>query len=228
MPIVNTTGLDMPADFPTDRYNAIDHAITPHREKYPDVWPQYAAAWSGVTHRYFSAAAADDRFRVSIKQQPGPPPPERQPQEEDLFLFFVAGLAAIESFTYATYAVGAMLDSTAFPFSTPDDRRKVTPKTTSERLSKRFGGTSIAARFAGLLKDKEFKTWSDIRNEQAHRLVAPRHHHLGGADEPYVVWGATHELPMNDKTTAYFRSWLGVTFGQMAADLDDFVRVNFP
>jgi len=119
-------GIDMPNDFPTLAHNNVTGKLGTHQRH--ALWPECAAGWNAVARRFFAAAKADDLFTGSItKNGAGPAVDERQIQEEALFVFFVAGLSAIESLAYTLYAVGAILQPGHFPMSLPGHFKAINP-----------------------------------------------------------------------------------------------------
>jgi len=124
-------GIDMPDDFPTLAHNSVTGTLSTYQRH--ALWPECAAGWNGVARRFFAAAKADASFTGSITVNgTGPTLDERQTQEEALFVFFVAGLSAIESLAYTLYAVGAMLQPGHFPMSLPCHFKAINPKFTRD------------------------------------------------------------------------------------------------
>ena len=67
---------------------------------------------------FVAALASEERFLASIRKNLNPHRDGRQVQELILFGFFVAGLATINSFADAAFAIGAMLRPEPFPVDT--------------------------------------------------------------------------------------------------------------
>ena len=119
-------GIDMPIDFPTNSHNAVAVKLGSYRPRAPDVWAEHASGWNAVASRYKLASRADEKFTASITLSV-PTLDEYQVQAEALFIFFTAGYASIESFTYALFALGALLKPIDFPMSKPEDRKAINP-----------------------------------------------------------------------------------------------------
>ena len=147
MAVAPTIGIDMPADFPTTEHDSVNVQLAPYQPKTPIVWGEYAGGWNAVAIRFKTAADADDRFTASIAQSASPAPYPRQAQEEDLFTFFVAGFASIESFAYACFALGAMLQPANFPTATPQDLTRIKPITSNVSSRYTFRGRRLAQPF---------------------------------------------------------------------------------
>lgn len=234
MTIANTIGIEMPPEFPTNAYNAVNDKIKErHAQGAP--WKEYAGGWNAVAIRYRAAADADDAFTASIGQGTGPSSAERFAQETALFSFFVNGLASIESFGYALHAIGAMLRPAEFPMATPDELRAVKPAVVRDRFAGQFPGAAVTASFAGLVIHGTFKEWSDIRNVLAHRQAPPRDHYVsvnegpqeGANDADWTAWRVLGGLALNDRTTTDKRVWLAGQLTDCVLAAKQFVMANF-
>ena len=157
MAIAQAIEIDMPHDFPTAAHNAVS-AKLPYQPDNPSLWAEYADGWRAVAIRFKTAAGADKLFTASISKSSAPPPNERQIQEEALFTFFVTGYAAVESFAYALFALGAMLRPESFPMSTPRDLERITPTVTRQKFAAHFFGTTAEAKFSAVATDSAY--WS--------------------------------------------------------------------
>src|SRR5271163_3546635 len=89
-------------------------------------------------------------------------------QQEALFTFFTNGSAALESFGYAAFAMGAMLRPVNFRMATKADRRAINPEKTEKLFSANFSGTAIARALSSIVKDQNFRQWASIRNVLMH------------------------------------------------------------
>jgi hypothetical protein len=196
-------GINMPSDFPTLAHNDLSSRLGAYQREV--LWPECAAGWNGVARRFFAAAKADSSFTASVRKSgTGPAFDERQVQEEALFVFFVAGLSAIESLAYALYAMGAMLQPGHFPMSTEKHFRAIEPKFMQQKFATSFAGTPVALAITALVGDAAYTRWCEIRNVLAHRLALPRHHKLSGGTSANVAGGLT----IADRTTSDQRKWL--------------------
>jgi hypothetical protein len=129
MTIVNTIGINMPDDFPVDAYNGVHDRLREYRSRNPaaSAWLEYAAGWNAVAMRFKTMGDADEQYirqiitagRASLSHD------EMQLQEECLYRFFMNGLSTIESYCYAVFAIGALLNSEKFPMSTKKESRAI-------------------------------------------------------------------------------------------------------
>jgi hypothetical protein len=176
MTISHAIGIDMPSDFRTDAHNEVVKKLRPYQASNPDTLSELAAGWNAVAIRFKSLAKADEGYTVSIKSKEAfSSPDERVIQQEALFAFFVNGYAALESFGYAAFAMGAMLRPADFPMSTQTDLRAINLNTIKSRFTTNFSGTVIQATLSALVGDPNFCRWRFIRNVLAHRSEPPRH-----------------------------------------------------
>lgn len=237
MAISKTIGIDMPDDFPTTPHDAVNLKLGPYQPGKPDVWMEYGGGWNAIAFRFKTAAVADDRFTASIRKFPRPPLDEYQVQEEALFVFFVAGFAVIESFAFALFALGAMLQPANFPMSTAADLRAINPILTKNKFAAHFPGTSVDLALSALLADPAYKNWRCIRNVLAHRTAPPRHHNLvlatggggGGTSQAgSTKWQVAGGLVLNDQTTSDNRIWLAEQLAKCIQASESFVSINFP
>jgi hypothetical protein len=230
MTVSHAIGIDMPNDFPTDAHNVVVKKLSPYQPRNPDVWSELAAGWNAVAIRFKSAANADERYTVSI----GSKDVFRSHdalflQQDALFGFFINGYAALESFAYAVFAMGAMLLSSDFPMSTPTELRAISLKKTKSGFTTNFCGTDIEAALSALIDDPTFSQWSLIRNILAHRSEPPRYHYVsvGGGAPNRTVWEITGGIPIDDQTIASYRPWLATTLTGCIASAEAFVTTNF-
>jgi hypothetical protein len=230
MAVSQAIGIDMPNDFCTAAHNAIVKKLGPFRPQNPAIWSELAAGWNAVAIRFKSLANADERYTVSIKsEEASSSHHELLTQQEALFAFFMNGYAALESFAYAMFAMGAMVCPDDFPMKTPGHRQAINPATTKMRFTEKFGGTIIEARLAALIGDPQFKRWGGIRNVLAHRCEPPRHHHLsiGGSTPRRTDWEIVDGLAIDDQTTASSRPWLATTLAGCVTAAEAFATANF-
>jgi hypothetical protein len=240
MAIVQTIGIDMPSDFPTVPYNAINATIGLYRPKAPSLvlWGEYAAGWNAVASRFKTAADADNAFNASITQSTTPPPPERQMQEEKLFVFFVAGYSVVDSLAYTLYALGAMLHPAEFPMTTPAHFKAIGPALAQKKFAAVFTGTPIDTAFSVLTSHPTYKQWNQIRNILAHRSTPPRNQAItvtattdGGAGTSTAgptAWQIVGGLVLDNKMTTEKRAWLAQHLTECVRAIETFVSSNFP
>lgn len=140
---LTTIGLEMPIDFPIVPYEAVHQKVTEKIASQHPAWSHYAIAWNALAYRFLSCKEYNDEFTASILGAgDGPISPERYIQEKALFGFFTTGLAAIENFCYALYAIGAILDSQNFPLTKP---KSIDIERTRKQFVVAFAGEAITA-----------------------------------------------------------------------------------
>jgi hypothetical protein len=220
-------GIDMPDDFPTEAHNEVVERLG----RYPSV-PEIAAGWNAVAIRFKSVANADARYTVSMKSElADSSPDERVIQQEELFAFFMNGYAALESFAYAVFAMGAMLCPADFPMKTLKDVKKITLRIARNCFTTSISGT-VAGALTALIDDPKFEQWGAIRNELVHRCEPPRHIHITlGARTPHKrVWEIAEiegGLIIDAQTTASHRRWLATALTNCVTEAKTFVAANF-
>ena len=196
---LSTVGLEMPDDFPSNSYEAIHTLVTARKDTYPDAWREYAGAWNAVAYRFLSCARHDEAFTDTVRRfGTSPPPPQGFTQEDELFGFFVTGLAAIESLCYGLYFVGAMTDGTNFPAV---DLRGIEPAKTVAQFSGAFPNENITTALVQLKDDKDFKDWKEIRNILGHRVSPGRRFHRGGTQDRQTLWLKDIQIDEDRKST---------------------------
>lgn len=111
-----------------------------------------------------------NRFGVS------PQPPERYEQERELFDFFVAGLAMIQTLCYGLFAIASIANATHFPMATEGDRRVISPEMTRDKYRSVWPGEPVSIRLGTRIdSNAHYGELKEIRNYLAHRAAAPRH-----------------------------------------------------
>lgn len=195
MALAQTIGIDMPEDFPTPAYNAVNVKLA-GRQLNPFLWTECASGWNAVASRFKTAADANELFVASIRENTTSHR-EFQVQEEALFNFFVAGYAAIESFAYALFALGAMRYPSAFPMTNENDLRNITPSSTQRKFAAHFGTAPVVKRFSALVVDGSFKEWGLIRNvlAQSRAIASALQHRRRQGCTVWTDYVATHGPP---------------------------------
>jgi hypothetical protein len=203
-----------------------------HRFEYD----HFYSAWVGVAYRLRACAIHSEDFTAVFQKTRGTTQGEDGYQEDDaLFGFFVKGLAALESFYYGLYALGALIStptqkpsvppSAQFPLLThlvdPSHRqnspRFITPEKTYNAYTQVFPGLPLIELLGAIREDAKYKEWSDIRNILAHRVAtAGRTIQMGSPNfslnvPPISVkpWGM--DLSLDETTTTSRYRWLSKT-----------------
>lgn len=220
-PILSTIGIESPADFAYQPYEAVHERLKEKRDRSPDALDEDAGGWSGIARRFIACAASSDSFSSSIREFGNSPGHvERQSQETDLLAFFVTGQAALESFCYAAYAIGAMINPNPFPL---DNLKNITPMFASNAYAKAFNGEHLSNALEALIKDADYRTWKDVRNVLAHRSAPGRVFACGGSDDGSAVW-KPYGIAINDATTPSRRAWLATTLRSLLDAADTFTQ----
>lgn len=236
--VVKSVGLEMPDDFPVSPFNAVHAKLSPLRNHCPDAWPEWLGGWNAIAYRFKSCADDDARFTESIQRDgDGPGQPARYFQEKSLFDFFMAGLASIDSFSHALYAVGSILDPAAFPITTSKDLRKVSPEWTLKLFAKHehIASDAITTALEGILKDSDYEEMDDFRNVLAHRIAPRRQFRLsagsvsatdGASWQPVATKGGMRSLRLDVTTTSSKRNWLAGALATVVGETERFIEQN--
>src|SRR5437879_4481873 len=116
-------GLTMPADFPITAFENIYTALQLHSAE--PVHPQFIGAWMAISYRFKAMASYDESFTANLSKGPARTIEVRFEEERDLFGFAGNAYSVFDCFFYAMFAWGALMDSSTFVLSGPDDERKV-------------------------------------------------------------------------------------------------------
>jgi hypothetical protein len=221
---VSTTGLTMPPDFAVDPYEAIFEAVLRKRESAPDAYREFAAGWCALSYRFAALATHDEAFSESARIYGlSPPHPARHRQEDELFAFFVAGISALETFAYGTWAMIWATGDADFALTTPAEQRRASVGSLRNRLVGRDASGPLALALGDLTESTEFADWADVRNALTHRGTPGRHHRVGGEPEP-MPWGTIH---LDERTTTLRRAWLATTLGVLLSAAEVFASEHF-
>jgi hypothetical protein len=204
-------GFAMPEDFDIVRYEAVHSHVTAQKEAFPESYRQFADAWRAIAYRFKSTAEHDLTFRESIQRAgDAPPQPERYIQERELFCFFVAGLAVLESLCYGLFAVASMLDADNFPVVTDEDLRSVTPIKATQKFARYFPGDGITNAMQGMINDTAYSEWKRVRNVLAHRTAPGRiiYFSVGSTPKPTMPAHWKIGMQIDEGTTSSRRKWL--------------------
>lgn len=212
----SATGLSAPSDFPAADHIRLNKRVSSRQPTQPDIYSEYAGGWNGVAYRFFECAQNDEAFRTWFRRGgPSPIHDVRYRQESHLFVFFVAGLASIESFSYMAYALAAFIDPVNFPIATPANKRAINPAATTSRFAVAFPGDKLTVTLDAVITSQEFVDWSATRNVLAHRLSPPRKMFVGGPQHGTASWMGITSLDVS--VTHDRRVWLA---GKLAGLLE--------
>jgi hypothetical protein len=222
----------MPQDFDVDSYNAVHKCLQSKITPNKDVWGCYAGGWNAITYRFLTVDESDKKFTESINKAGGAPVPcERYIQERELFSFFVNGLATIESFCFAIYAIGVLVGPSKFSMSTQRKLSNITPKNTVRKFKKGYPNEQVTKELQKLVESDEFECWKDIRNVLAHRLAPSRlikkNLSMGRRDSQLSTFWY-NGIPLDANTTSLPRKWLVSTLNRLMLAAKNFVVKQFP
>jgi hypothetical protein len=220
---VSTTGLEMPPDFPIAPYEAIFEIVHPYAASDANAYGEFGTGWNALAWRYAAVADHDEAFTESLRIHGGAPQaPARYRQEDQLFTFFAAGISALETFAYGTWAVAWATPNPAFALSTSSEQRRVSLRSLCERVEQHHAAEQLAVALRRTVDSAEFIEWTDVRNALTHRGGPGRHHalHLPG-DVRSSAWG---RIELNEQTTASRRVWLSRTLNDLLTATETFAR----
>jgi hypothetical protein len=187
-PTLETTGIEMPADFPRAGYDRVFLRVRKLAGSHPQVYDHFGGAWNAISYRFMAMCFHGDNFSVSIvKPEASLPFVKRYEEERELFGFFSNSFSTFESFFYGMYAIGNFLSPYDFPMATAKDQQGVSPTSTDKAYRKAFSGDPILAALTAVFSDTRFRELREIRNILTHRTAPGR--------KMFVAIGSDEELP---------------------------------
>ena len=190
MPVHSTRfDLDFPDEISVAELESLHaHISDTHEGGQRPYFHSYAAGLNGWMYRLIQCSDAEARLRASFLEEGGlsPPMPERFYQECDIFLIFVAGLASLESLSFALAHAAAMARPDVFAFVT--DERRVTPSAVAQAYGRAWPDEPLAALLRVVRESDDWTALAKIRNILAHRAGPGRHHYLGGDRSGGTDW----------------------------------------
>ena len=215
-------GSGMPTDFPDVPHKAVIERMAAKRDAHTHAVNQCLAGWNGVAYRYRSCTEHDEAFTRLIEREGNIARSQESiyQQQNELFGFFVAGQAAIESFCFGLFTFASIASPSNFPIATPANLRGINPGSTAQRFASAFPKETITARLDQLVSSPEFKEWADVRNLLIHRLSPPRQIDTGGVSWGQGVWD--NNISIDAGTTASRRRWLNRTLTDLLTATDTF------
>ncbi len=224
----NTTGVSMPDDFDVNSYDSVNRVVGLKAQTNRSAWDQFCGAWNAVSYRF--RAVTDHSINFTEAIQINSDMESRYIQERELFSFFVSGLAVLESYFYAMFAAGAILNPTNFPFVTETDFKHVTCKETTKNYSFVFSSHNLPTVMQSLIHSKQFQELERIRNLLAHRIATTRIISLttgsGSPAKPHE-WRLFPGFFLDINTTVSRRIWLTQTLNELLYHTDDFAQKYF-
>ncbi len=239
-------GLQLPGDFPHRNYLKVWNLA--RRFQSDDAARiecnrQFGGAWNAVAYRFLLCSEADEASAKLIANHTGSIDHAiRAKLANNLFMFFVAGQATVESLAYAAHAMPAIFAYTGFCINTVEERRNVNLKLAGKQLTKAFHSLAIGSSLTCLATDRLYMRWEGLRNLLAHRLhpgeaiyvsaggspVADRHLYER-LETPGPKGSAAHveDVEINGKTTQQFRWWLTQKLAGLFAEVAELAEVLF-
>jgi hypothetical protein len=238
-PALDTTGIEMPADFPRAGYERVMKKVKPLAGPYAQMYDHFGGAWNAISYRYMAMCFHGDNFSTSIVLPQGEAAAyyvKRYEEERELFGFFSNCFSTFESFFYGMYAVGNFLDpgtpasagtpavQTNFPM-TAKDLQFVTPSSTDKAYKKAFHGDAFLGTLTGVFADVRFRELREIRNILTHRTAPGRRMFVGiGSDEELPDVWKLNDIPLDAKLTPARRANTAQLLATLLDAAADFVE----
>jgi hypothetical protein len=218
---LETVGLIMPSDFPTEDYNAVHVIVRAHHDKHSAFHQDYGGAWNAVAYRFQATIEYCDEFRAALRIGTSPQPDGRCLQEKLLFGMFGSSFSFFEATCYAIYALGFIVAGDAIPLRSEADRKKVTFARTTAAFRSHFPNEPLTLAMNATWTDPNFKEVHRLRNLLVHRAAPGRTHHQGGAPRP-TDWKATGQ-PLDEIVAQGVRDTTANLAGPLIGAIKDFV-----
>lgn len=211
-----------------------------HRFEYQ----HFYSGWVAVAFRLRACAVRAQDFTEVFERTHGTAQNEDLYQEDDaLFDFFVKGLAAFESFSYALYALGALICTPnqapsvpppeQFPLLHPNQPRclrDIAPPETQRAFEQIFPTDPLTVLLGRIFSDESYRQWSQIRNLLAHRVatagrtIQQSPGLFQSAEPPLSVTQWASDLDLNARMAASRYEWLKETINGGIEATATFVR----
>lgn len=164
-----TVSFALPQPFPMSAFDSVNRCVSRSVPGGIHPWFEFAGGWNAVAHRLRAAIEHDEAFRSTLLSSN-----DRYSQEKELFGFFGSGLACLESYCYANFAIGAIITPGSFPMTIQKDLKRINPESTADIFTKHFAGSQLSTALQNLIGDSTFQEWNGIRNVLFHRLTPGR------------------------------------------------------
>jgi hypothetical protein len=165
---------------------------------------------NSVVHRHRTASEASARFAdLLVEQDTGVE--GYYLIETELFVFFTAAVAAVESACWALHGLGCALDPGAFPMNTNDERERVNPTETASRFRGKWTRADpLTKRLILFANGDEFIDLRGRRNRLSHRALPARQidvtvNEPGSETVTRIYWD---DEPLKPDLTANRLNWL--------------------
>jgi hypothetical protein len=218
----------MPADFPSDDYDAIvsvcDGLDMAHRnannQQPSPVWRQFTAASNSIVYRWSGLDVAAREFE-RLYPLTMPSAEQRNLEETALFSFFTNGLSVIECTFFGVYAALSLVSPNKIEFNL-DEKKVPPPDAIVGRLSSQIRDHKVTSVLKTVQKSKAYKAVKNMRDILSHRGSPPRN----WAIQPPRIIGVDPPLPRAEST------WQGLTLNvaliaELRQQLSDSLRAIF-
>jgi len=194
----------------------------------------FIGAVRAVLYRYRGSTQYADEYLATLLANDTNE--NRYTQEKSLLGFFVSGLAALESFYFGAYFIGAVLQPTVFT-STARPRR-ITPAETVRVFQGAFVGDPFSVTLAAITSALQFSEWSELRNFLAHRVSPSREVNLtsfvslrrrkpSGSTSRVDVWKTPVPSMLDANLTTSRLTWLTDQLVGLTQAADQFTLKHF-
>jgi len=158
MPVLSTSGVDVPNDFPASQFEAVHTKLVAYGQR--SEYGLIVGALHAIAFRFRALSGYDENFTASINNHgPGPGQPFRYEQERGLFGFFSNAFSVFEAFCFALFAIGALTGSGRFPLATEDDERNVTWNSMQQAYGGAFPGNPILDELRAIADDAALRSF---------------------------------------------------------------------
>lgn len=223
-----TIGISLHDDFDVDLYDKINQQISSQSHLNNPAWSHFAAAWSAVGYRYRALSDHDALFGEYIAKTDTFE--SRYIQERELFCFFVTASAIFDSYCYALFAAGSMLNQTNFPIMTDSNQRDITPKKVSNTYKSHYPSETITSLLNSLVISSKFVELSIVRNKLAHRVTTTRMIYLDvnkGQQSRSPEWKMHPGFILDANATHSRRLWIADWLNKLLEATDQFAQNQF-
>jgi hypothetical protein len=222
--------IPIPKELNSSVYESTRLRVDSKKQICPNEVEHFSAGWTAVAHRFLLCSEHDIGFTQSISAfGTAPGQGQRHVQERELFYFFVAGLAVLESFCYSVYATGSIIAVNDFPMSTSNHLKAVTPQLTYTKLKSLFPSDSLTTALYQTLQDLMYTEWKDIRNKLAHRVAPGRLHNVSVGSTPLAPMTTEWKdigLSIDTNTTSIRFQWLSTKVNELLDETEKFTKTH--
>jgi hypothetical protein len=232
-PAVAAPDLVMPTGFPEATVEAIKNRVVPKLKNPSPELDGFLGAQNGIRFRLRACADYSEAFTQSVQKfGDAPPVIERYRQEAFLFDFFVAGFAALDSFSFFMYLTAAQIQPSHFPTQKPGQLKRINCKTTSEAFATAFPNEGITTALKTFITDPKFTEWDNYRGILAHRSAPGRNLFASvgqSSPDPAADWkiDSSGGVKIDVNLTPPRLSWLVSSLSNLIVAADEFTKKHF-